>query len=307
MPPLCRRRFLTIAACAAALGPGAAAAAPRVTQWRTTALGARVTLSLAHADAAAIAERVFAELRRLEAVFSLYQPDAALSRLNRNGRLAAPPFELLECLRLCERVHRATGGLFDPSVQPLWAAYARAAEGAAGAGDIDAARRLVGWAGVRFDSGSARLARPGMALTLNGIAQGFIADRIADLLRREGLREVMVDTGELRALGGHPRGGGWPVTLRAPDGAVLGRTHLRAAAMATSAPLGMRFGGTGAGHILNPLTGLPAAPRWRLVSVTGPSAALADGLSTAFCLIEDRAAMARALADFSGMALRHLS
>ena len=57
------------------------------------------------------------------------------------------------------------------------------------------------------------LARPGMALTLNGIAQGFIADRVARLLQAEGLRGVLVDAGELRALGGHPDGGGWPVTL----------------------------------------------------------------------------------------------
>ncbi len=44
--------------------------------------------------------------------------------MNATGRLAAPPFELLECLDLCGRVHAATNGLFDPAVQPLWALYA---------------------------------------------------------------------------------------------------------------------------------------------------------------------------------------
>ena len=52
-----------------------------------------------------------------------------------------------------------------------------------------------------------------MALTLNGIAQGYIADRVVALLRAEGLSDVLVNTGELRALGGHPDGGGWPVSL----------------------------------------------------------------------------------------------
>lgn len=307
MQPLSRRRFLTIAACAGVFAPGASAAAG-VTQWRETALGAQVTLTLAHADAETIAERVFAELRRLEAVFSLYRDDTALVALNRDGHLPAPPFELLECLGLCGRVHSATGGAFDPTVQPLWQAHARQLTyGAPDPEGIEQARALVGWQGVAFDSGSVRLAHPGMALTLNGIAQGYIADRVAAMLRREGLSEVMVDTGELQALGGHPGGGDWPVTLQAPDGGVLGRAGLRDAALATSAPAGMRLGGTGPGHILNPATGQPTEARWRLVSVTGPSAALADALSTAFCVMDDRAAMEQALAAFPGMGLMHLS
>jgi len=307
MQPLSRRRFLTIAACAGVFAPGASAAAG-VTQWRETALGAQVTLTLAHAEAGAIAARVFAEMRRLEAVFSLYRADSALVALNRDGHLPAPPFELLECLGLCDRVHRATGGAFDPTVQPLWAAHARqATDGAPGPEGIERARALVGWQGVAFDSGAVRLARPGMALTLNGIAQGYIADRLAAMLRREGLSEVLVDTGELHALGGHPGGGAWPVTLRAPDGGVPGRAGLRDAALATSAPAGMRMGGTGPGHILNPATGRPTDARWRLVSVTGPGAALADALSTALCVMEDRAAMEQTLAAFPGMALMHLS
>lgn len=308
MPTLSRRRFLTIAACAGVLGTPASAA-PDVTQWHATALGARVTLSLSHPDAGAIAERVFAELRRLEAIFSLYRPDSSLSRLNRAGTLPAPPFELLECLSLCSRVHAATGGLFDPSVQPLWQAYAQYyTSRSPDFAELEKARKLVGWSGVAYDAGSVRFATPGMALTLNGIAQGYIADRIADMLRREGLRDVMVDTGELRALGGHPQGGDWPVTLENTNGAPIDRLGLRDAALASSAPSGTYFDpGSRAGHILNPLTGHPARTAWNLISVTGPSAALADGLSTAMCLMEDRQSIQSALSGFPEMALMHLS
>ena len=111
MQSLTRRRFLAISACAGAMGTQAFAGA-EITQWRTKALGAQMTLSLAHPDAKDVADFVFAELRRLEGIFSLYQSELALSRLNREGALAAPPFELLECLGLAARVHDATGGLF---------------------------------------------------------------------------------------------------------------------------------------------------------------------------------------------------
>lgn len=306
MQSLTRRRFLSIAACAGAIGPRPAAA--QVTQWHATALGARATLSLAHFNAEGIAERVWAELRRLERIFSLYHVDSALNVLNAKGVLPAPPFELLDCLSLCDRIHHATGGRFDPTVQPLWAAHARQGNtGATERAEIARAQDYVGWSGVRFDSQAVQLERPGMALTLNGIAQGYIADRIADLLTQEGLTDIMVDTGELQALGQHPDGSDWPVTLRAPDGNVLGHVGLRDRALATSAPRGTLIGESGtAGHILDPKTGEPSGVGWQLISVSGPSATLADGLSTALCLM-DRAEMETCLSDFPGMALRHLS
>ena len=55
---------------------------------------------------------------------------------------------------------------------------------------------------------------PGMAITLNGIAQGYITDRVADLLRNEGFDQAMVDLGEWRALGSHPDGRPWRAATR---------------------------------------------------------------------------------------------
>ena len=308
MQSFTRRRFLAISACALALGTQVSAM-PQITQWHATALGAHTTLSLAHPDAKAIAGEVFAELRRLEGIFSLYQPDSAISRLNRDGRLLAPPFELLECLGLCHRMHKVSGGLFDPTVQPLWTAYANpAAQDEGNPNQVERAQALLGWSRVAFDSQRIGFAQSGMAITLNGIAQGYIADRIARLLSHRGLSDLMIDTGELRALGGHPQGGGWPVTLETVDNKPVDTITLRDTAMATSAPAGTQFAsGRQAGHILDPLTGRPSLAPWRLVSVTGPSAAIADGLSTAICLMTDQQAINAALSAFSGTRLVHLS
>jgi thiamine biosynthesis lipoprotein len=291
MTQISRRRFIAITAACVALPAGAAP----LHHWRGTALGAAASIRLAHPDAPAIVARARAEISRLEDIFSLYRPASALVQLNAEARLDAPPFELLSCLALAGRVHQATGGLFDPSVQPLWAAYAQAhaAGGAPDEARIAAALDRTGWARVRFDSASVRL-DPGMALTLNGIAQGFVADRVADLLRAEGLTNILIDTGELRALGTQPGGEPWPVSI--DQGGAL---TLQDRALATSSPLGTVFDAGGrVGHILHPQTGRPAAPVWRGVSVTAPSAALADALSTAACLMPQRADIDRALAAF---------
>ena len=294
---LTRRRFLSVSAAALGLPAMARAAEPYV--WQGIALGARATLRLTHPDAPAIAARAAAEIARLEAIFSLYRADSALMQLNATARLSPAPPELLECLTLAGSVHRASGGLFDPTVQPLWALWASHA--AAGsrppAAALAQARARGGWTDLRLDEGRIALS-PGMALTLNGIAQGYIADRIATLLAAEGLTDILIDTGELRALGGTPEGGAWPVSL-----AQGGQVELRAQALATSAPLGTVFDAAGRhGHILDPRSGEPAQPVWRGISITAPSAALADALSTAACLMTSAPEIHALAAAFPGAA-----
>lgn len=295
---LTRRRFIAIsAALAPSLAPSLSLArSPELHVETGIALGAQVTLRIEHPDAPRLAALAMAEIRRLEQVFSLYLPDSALSTLNRDGTLPAPPFELLDCLALAGSVHAATAGRFDPTVQPLWQAEAQARAAGQPLADQDraAARALIGWGSVSINSGSISL-RPGMALTLNGIAQGYIADRVASLLTDHGLTRALIDTGELFAL----PDGSWPVQLETGD-----RISLQHRGLATSSPLGMTFGGDGVtSHILDPRTARPVAPRWRAVTVAAPSAALADALSTAACLADDRAEMDTSCQAFPGAAV----
>ena len=294
-----RRRFLAISASGLGVGlAGMAPAAPRHV-WTGVALGARASIRLEHPEAQAIAARAASEISRLERIFSLYDAGSALSRLNATGQLVAPPPELLECLTLAGAVHRASGGLFDPTVQPLWALWAeRVSAGSRPLSqELAAVRSLGGWQDLRLEAGRIAMS-PGMGLTLNGIAQGYVADRVAKILAAEGLADILIDTGEHRALGGMPGGGDWPVTLAAGQGIAL-----RDKALASSAPLGTVFDAEGSlGHILHPATGLPAPARWTGVSITAPTAALADALSTAACLMPDRAAIDALVAGFDGAA-----
>ena len=134
-----------------------------------------------------------------------------------------------------------------------------------------------------------------MALTLNGIAQGYITDRIADLLKAQGFGDVLVDIGEVAARGHRADGAAWQAGIAAPDGQLVGRVTLSNRALATSAPMGTVLPG-GRGHII----GSDGAGAQRaLVSVSAPRAAVADGLSTALCLVDDATA-GRAVARFDG-------
>ncbi|SEK03098.1 thiamine biosynthesis lipoprotein [Cribrihabitans marinus] len=297
MTRLTRRRFLTISAAVTAL-PLQAGTAPTA-RWQGVALGAPASLRIEgmdEASAAPVFAGIEAELDRLEMIFSLYRPDSQISILNRAGRLDAPAPELLEVLSLSQALHGASGGAFDPTVQPLWVALAQGRDAAG----LRAARQVVGWSGLRFDADRVAFDRPGMALTLNGIAQGAITDRIAALLRGHGLDDVLIDMGEIAALGGHGDGADWTVGITDPQGAILRRMTLRDRALATSAPMGTELG-DGLGHILGPRG---ETPRAGVVTVSADDAALADGLSTALCLMAPDQAAA-ALARFPGARLEY--
>ena len=130
-------------------------------------------------------------------------------------------------------------------------------------------------------------ARPGMAATLNGIGQGYITDRVVELLRVSGVEHALVDMGETRVVGTHPTGGPWRVGIEDPamPGWVVERVSLTDRAIATSGGYGTQFDRAGRfNHIFNPTNG-QTSWRYCAVSVVAPTATEADALSTAFCLM----------------------
>lgn len=299
--PITRRRAMTIMAAAAGLPlipfAEAALAAVEPVVWKGQALGAPATLILNHPDRAKaerLVTRVISEVDRLESVFSLYRKDSTLTELNLMGALAAPPGELVALLETCRDTWKASGGAFDPSVQPLWSLYARhfSTPGSDPAGpsrqQLDETLPLVDFAGVRFNRDRIALPRPGMALTLNGIAQGYITDRVVALLRGEGITSSLVSMGESRAIGAKADGSPWRIGLgetedeATPDtvAAIIDR------AVATSSASGFHFDTASRfGHILDPRLG-STAPKYRRMTVIAPDATTADAYSTAFSLLE---------------------
>lgn len=291
-----RRRSLTVLAGVACLPlAGTRSTAAGSWRWRGSALGAEAELLFAGAPAAAArvaSEACMAEVARLEAIFSLWRGDSELARLNADGVLADPSLDMRELLAKALELASASQGAFDPTVQPLWQLYADL--GAAGRLDPDGppphrlnrVRRVLGWRGVNLAGGRISLARPGMAVTLNGIAQGYITDRITALLRRHGFRHVLVQLGETCALGRPDDGDAWNVAVEVPGHPATSTVwRLRDRALATSAGAASPFDTGGRfHHLLDPHSG-KSAHRFAGVTVEHDDATIADGLSTALSLL----------------------
>lgn len=302
-----RRRRLLLTAVAAGVGTAAGplswAGQPSLSDsvWYGRALGAPASMRLVHPDrdrARHTLSRCVNEINRLESLFSIYQPNSALSQLNRAGRLDHPPFELLELLSFSLALSRASKGAFDPTVQPLYALLAGhfSQAGAHPSGPpvhkIKQVMRSIDYRQVEISTEAVRLHGRGMALTLNGVAQGYITDRVAALLQEAGFNNLLIDIGEIIGRGRRADGRVWKAGIAHPQRSdqilfhvPLGHQSGLRPALATSSGLGTRFASnTAYHHLLDPHTG-QSAEHHATVSVAADRAMIADGLSTALSIM----------------------
>lgn len=308
-----KRRFIVLAGSAAAvaamgtINAMVAEAAMPIT-WNGSALGARATIQLYHSDPAWAERQLQAcqrEIDRLENLFSLYRPNSAVRRLNADGYLNYPDMDFLTLMSKAVAFSDQTEGVFDISVQPLWQLYARhfAQTSADPKGpnqkQIDKVLTSVGSGNIDISSQRIAFNKTGMGVTLNGIAQGFITDRITALLKRAGFEDVLVSLGENYGLGARPDKTPWKAGILSPaDGKTIARTiNLQNRALATSGGYGSPFTATSnINHLIHPLTGKCAVLQ-QSVSVIAASAVKADMASTALSLMSEEAGAGLVSAD----------
>ena len=282
----------SLVACAAPQAVLAVTAGTRLHHWQGFALGAEVSLQLYHPDEQAarkIIDKSVQIIRDMEALFSLHQENSILSTLNGQGVVHNPPAEFVDLLKTAQGVSQMTSGAFDITVQPLWQLYqAKFSVDSTGKGPVEeelrVIRDLIDYKKISISEKKISFDHPGMAATLNGIAQGYVTDRVSDYLKSEGLTAVLVDMGEYRALGPQADQTPWCIGLMDPlnFGRLSHVLDLKQGAVATSAGRGDSFDIKGEfHHLFDPKTG-KSAQRYSSVTVTAPEATLADALSTAF-------------------------
>ena len=304
MYPIKRRRFLLIAAGTAA-SVGAARWSRRsgglfegdtrcpVATRKTFALGTEVSITVRHSSvevAEQAIEAAFGELALVERLMSIYRPDSQISVLNRTGWLANPHPYVREVLRHATFVSRRSRGAFDVTVQPLWVVFAAAAKEnrLPEPAEIAAARQKVDWTKLDVSrSDCVRLWPPGMAITLNGIAQGYATDRVLATLRSAGVEHALIHAGEHASLGHSARGNAWTIGIQHPRhaDAFIALADLDGRCLATSGDYASAFSADlQFNHIFDPRTGY-SPTELASVSVLARTAMQADALSTALFVL----------------------
>ena len=246
-----RRVFLGMAGVAGAGlwlgGPGLAQAA--VSRETKVMLGTFVDVSVAGVSSMQASDALglaFAEASRLERVFSRHDGGTPVSELNRAGRLRAA---------------------LDDS-------------------ELRAARSLVGRRGLQVSGTDLSFARSGMGITLDGIAKGYIADRVSAVLTSAGVKNHLVNAGgDIMASGHKSPGVPWRVAVQSPTGPTYaGELSLSGKAIATSGSYEIYYDASRRHHhLINPASGF--SPAVGSVSVVAGTAMEADTLATALSIL----------------------
>lgn len=231
------------------------------------------------------------EISRLEALWSEFRPDSAISQLNAQADQAwvALDCETFGLLSRAQQISRLTRGYFDLTVGPLKRLYRfkKAHFAMPDRAAIQAALRQVGYRFLYLDPDRqrAKLGKKGMHLSLAAIGKGAAADCVQALWQQQGVQAGYVNaSGDLSVFGQRPEGQPWTVAIAQPDdpSQVLLRVPMQAAAVATSGDAEQHFvyQGQRYSHNLDPKTGLPLQGL-KSVSVFAPQAELSDALATA--------------------------
>lgn len=235
-----------------------------------------------------------AAVDEVDGQMSTWKPDSDLMRLNAApiGEWIAVPARLLEVLRLGLEIGRASGGAFDIGMGDEVMAWGFGPEAAApdGIRTAMAASRRPAHDVLEINGEHVRKAAP-IALDLNGIAKGYGVDRLAEILRNQGISDGLVGIdGEMRAMGLRPDGEAWTIAVEAPD-AERRTPHsilaLQDAAVATSGDYRhwVEVQGRRLSHTMDPRRGAPLIASPASITVVARSCAEADAWATALMVL----------------------
>ena len=294
-PMLNRRNFLTLGTGMATLmaqGALHGSVAPGQKHFRRAkALGTKVKFTVFHPKQKRANRAIDAALDKIEHVeqlMSLYRTDSQLSLLNRQGALRNPHPDLVTALKKSIELSRRTGGAFDVTVQPLWKLYARHADlrTLPTEAEIGKVRQRMGWEYIRVEPEIIYFDRPGMQVTLNGVAQGLAADLAQQALEEWGIENALIDAGEFNAIGSPEQRDSWHIGVQHPRQlGSIAKTGLQGRCLSTSGDYASKFSDDYCHHhLLDPRTGLSPV-KLSAVSVAAPTALEADSLSTALFVL----------------------
>ncbi len=258
------------------------------------AMGTAITVFLWTDDelaAAKAAEAAFAEMRRIDGVMTTWTPDSEVSRINASAgkKPVAVSDETFTVIARAQDVAKRTRGVFDITVgafKGLWK-FDQDMDGSLPTpADVKKRLAVVGYKHLVLDKAKKTvfLKKPGMAITLGGIAKGYAVDRCVKLLHDAGFTSFMVQAGGDMYVSGKKGETPWVVGIRDPRGATKDAMFATAPvedhSFSTSGDYERGFvkNGVRYHHILDPRTGQPAKAS-RSVTIRAKDAFTADAWS----------------------------
>jgi thiamine biosynthesis lipoprotein len=198
---------------------------PKTIQKTESIMGTEVTITVvgrSYEEGEAAIEAGMAELRRLDAMMSLYKDDSEITRVNlaagKNPVKVSP--EMIEVVEHAAEISKLSGGVFDVTIGPLVVLWQmRLKEGKPPTdGEIARVRPLVNYRNIVIDRRASTifLKKPGMIMDFGGM-KGYTADRVASLFKKRGINNAIIAVaGDIWVLGHREDGKPWRIGVQHP-------------------------------------------------------------------------------------------
>ncbi|WP_347840526.1 FAD:protein FMN transferase [uncultured Draconibacterium sp.] len=234
------------------------------------------------------------ELKRLSQIFSHYDKEATITKINNNTDIIPEP-EFIACFQRAMEISELTNGAFDITAAPLISAWGFGPENKQKmtAAKVDSLKQFCGYNKVKISGNKIVKDVPEIMLNMSAIAKGYTCDLIGDLLNKKGCVNYMVDIGgEVVASGVNNKGKTWTIGIRKPiedpfKNELNAALRLENKAMATSGNY-LNFyeeNGKKYAHTIDPKSGYPVQHSLLSASVVANDCMSADAFATAFMVL----------------------
>ena len=256
-------------------------------------MGTRVSVELWHDEATAASEcseKVFTEMRRIEARMSSYKSDSELSFINDNAATNAVTVsdEMMHLIKRSIHFSEVSEGAFDITYASIGYAYDYRKGLQPSNESISEKLPAIDYHHIMISGNKVRFGNEAVRINLGGIAKGYAVDRAADIIGQCGITQAMVSAGGDSRIIGDRKGRPWVIGIKHPRDpeSIAIRLPLSESAISTSGDYERFFidDGNRVHHIINPATGRSATSSWS-ATVVGPDALATDALSTTIFIL----------------------
>ena len=259
-----------------------------------------------------------AELQKFDAALSMFSPESTISQINQAGKEEINLNKESWTLKVIEesiKISKLTHGAFDITVAPLVNAWGFGFKNMdhVSQQDIDSLRQFVGYKLLQLHNGILFKADPRVQLDASAVAKGYACDIVAEFLRKNGVKNYLIEIGGEMALSGkNPKGTEWRVGINEPiddttstDTKWKQKLIITDRAIATSGNY-RRFykkDGKKYAHTIDPATGYPVQHSLLSATVVAKDCLTADALATSFMVmgVDSAMALAERLPDVEGL------
>lgn len=269
-------------------------------KWEITffALGTVNTISLFGMNNEEALNRAYLRVLEINDRMSAFKEYSDVMKINRKAGIETQKIntDTFEVLRHALKFSRASKGAFDITVRPLTALWGFGTKQnyIPDRKQLEEALHLINYEDLELDEENytAYLRKKGQSIDLGGIAKGYAADEVRQILQQYEIEDALINLGgNIIAMGHNPSGAPWRIGVQNPlslRGQYIGTVKVVDRTIVTSGSNEQFFikNGVRYHHILDPHTGYPANNQLLSVTVVCEHSIDADAITTALFIMD---------------------